>query len=60
MLRAEDANLAQPLAPLWRLLEDLLASAVQAAPQQHQRVKLAERALPLDNDFAGLRVFRAL
>mmetsp|Transcript_38733 Transcript_38733/g.90940 ORF Transcript_38733/g.90940 Transcript_38733/m.90940 type:complete len:333 (-) Transcript_38733:48-1046(-) len=27
--------------------EDLLASAVQAAPQQHQRVKLAERALRL-------------
>eukprot|EP00439_Symbiodinium_sp_Y106_P069770 s4128_g12.t1 len=34
MLRAEDPK-------------DLLASAVQAAPQQHQRVKLAERALRL-------------
>ena len=27
--------------------EDLLASAVQAAPQQHQRIKLAERVMAL-------------
>ena len=27
--------------------EDLLASAVQAAPQQHQRIKLAERVTAL-------------
>ena len=38
-------------------MEDLLASAVQAAPQQHQRVKLAERALPLGNDLESSRGF---